>query len=191
MLTTYIAVQANYANYQFGHLVIHRDGRLFSTEKTGIQKAINILIEKGILPANVSVTLVEIPKHSIVPFRLFEPLADYDVLNTLDDNGKTFNPQIGSWAKINDKEAFLCTTGREYVHDGTSNPLFVKIESGNMPMEEILEDIFFLSCLPYTRPEDCSRFPLTIKITDRRINNLGSDFDSEALEILKSENIKI
>jgi len=191
MLTTCIPVQATYANYQLGKIVVHRDGRLFSTEKAGIQKAISILIEKGILPGNVMVTLVEIPKQAIVPFRLFEPIADYDVVNTTDDNGKTYNPEIGSWAKINEMEAFLCTTGREYVHDGTSNPLFVKIDSGAIPMEEILEDIFFLSCLPYTRPEDCSRFPLTIKITDRRINNLGSDFDSETLEILKSENIKI
>jgi hypothetical protein len=191
MLTNFIKVQANYADYKFNRIVIHRDGRLFNTEKMGIQKAIEILIQKGVIPENADVTIVEIPKHAVIPYRMFEATGNYDVLAVADDNGHTLNPEIGSWEKLNDREAFLCTTGREFTRDGTSNPLFVKIESGPMPVEEILEDIFFLSCLPYTRPEDCSRFPLTIKITDRRINNMGSGFDFEALEILKSENLKL
>ncbi len=191
MFVNNISIQANYAGYPIKRIIIHRDGRIFSTEKSGIIKAIEILREKGVLPDEVQVSIVEIPKHSIVPFRIFEPLKQYDILNTASDNGNTLNPEIGSWLKVNDREAFLCTTGREFSHDGTTNPLFVKIESGSITIEEILEDLFFLSCLPYTRPEDCSRSPLTIKITDRRINNLGSDYDSEALEILKSENIKL
>lgn len=166
-------------------IVIHRDGRLFSVERNGIFKAIQLLIDKGVLPSDVSLNIVEIPKHSILQLRLFEILWEYEVLKTENDNGAVLNPEIGSWVKINNREAFLCTTGREFRHSGSSNPLYIKYSFGEMSIENILEDIYFLSCLAYTKPDDCSRYPLTIKITDRRINILGSDFDMEALDVLK------
>lgn len=190
MLVKYVSLMASYG-YTFETIVIHRDGKIYNTERVGIQKALEILIEKGKVPATASVTIVEIPKHAIMPFRLFESLERFDVLNTKDDNGKVLNPEIGSWVKKTPLEAFVCTTGKEFARGGTSNPLYVKIAAGSLPIEHVAEDLYFLSCLPYNRPEDCSRYPLTIKVTDRRINYLGSDYDSEALEILKTENIKL
>lgn len=187
MLVKFITVQAKYASYLFKYLVIHRDGRLFRPEKEGILEAVRILVEKGTLPQDVSVSFVEIPKHSITPFRIFDVVRDYDIFTQSQDNGLALNPEAGSWVPINEREAFLCTTGREYNHQGSSKPLYVKTEPQGLTMENILEDIYFLSCLAYTKPDDCSRYPLTIKITDRRINTLGSEFDFEALDILKSE----
>lgn len=186
MLVKYITIQASNSIGLLKKIVIHRDGRLFSVENNGIFKAIQLLIEKGVLPTDVSVNIVEIPKHSILRLRLFEVINDYDVLKTEYDNDCVLNPEIGSWVKVNDKEAFLCTTGREFNHSGSSNPLYIKYSFGDMNIEQILEDIYFLSCLAYTKPDDCSRYPLTIKITDRRINIIGSDFNSEALDILKT-----
>ncbi|MFD2146220.1 hypothetical protein [Mucilaginibacter antarcticus] len=132
---------------------------------------------------------MEIPKHAISPFRLFEVKKEYDMRQERIDNGCVLNPEIGSYVKINPKEAFLCTTGREFNHGGSSNPLYIKYSSGSMSMDAILQDIYFLSCLAYTKPDDCSRYPITIKITDRRINTLGSPYDEEYLDILKSVNI--
>jgi hypothetical protein len=190
MLTRFIALQSEYVNYSLKKIVIHRDGRLFNTEKVGILEAIKILVDKNILPNDVSINIIEIPKQSIIPFRIYETLKEFDVFTENTDNGNVLNPEIGTWIKINNKEAFICTTGREFTHDGTSNPLYVKYESGQMKIEELLEDIYYLSCLAYSKPDDCSRFPLTIKITDSRINILGSDYDFERLEILKSINEK-
>jgi len=115
-------------------------------------------------------------------------LKDYDVLSETFDDGSVLNPEIGSWMRLNNNEAFLCTTGREYEKNGSSNPLYIKYLSGSMRLEEILEDLYFLSCLPYTKPDDCSRYPLTIKITDRRINILGGSYDLDSLDILKAIN---
>lgn len=187
MLVKFITVQVKHASYPFKHLVIHRDGRLFRQEKEGILEAIRILVEKGTLPHEATVNFVEIPKHSIAPFRIFDVSGEYDIFKQSQDNEFVLNPEAGSWVPINDREAFLCTTGREYNHQGSSKPLYVKMEPQGLTMVEILEDIYFLSCLAYTKPDDCSRYPLTIKITDRRINTLGSEFDFEALDILKSE----
>jgi hypothetical protein len=121
-----------------------------------------------------------------VPFRLFDVTEKFDIRAHRTDNGKVLNPEIGSYVMINKREAFLCTTGREFRHQGTSIPLYIKYNSGEMNFEKLLEDLYHLSCLAYTKPDDCSRFPVTIKITDRRINTLGSDFDLESLDILKS-----
>lgn len=191
MLVKYITLQSTNANYPFKQIVIHRDGRLFRSEKEGIQKAIASLEEKGVLLKGTSINIVEIPKHSLVPFRVFDIVREYDVYRQEQDNGYTLNPEIGSWVKMNEKEAFLCTTGREFNHKGSSIPLYIKYESGSLKIEDVLEDIFFLSCLAYTKPDDCSRYPLTIKITDRRINTLGSNFDLESLDILKSEHFNM
>lgn len=189
MLVKHIALLCSYSNSQVENIVIHRDGRLFASEREGILKAMDILKEKDILPQNASINFVEIPKHAISPFRLFEVKREYDMRQERTDNGCVLNPEIGSYVKINPKEAFLCTTGREFNHGGSSNPLYIKYSSGSMSMDSILQDIYFLSCLAYTKPDDCSRYPVTIKITDRRINTLGSPYDEEYLDILKSVNI--
>lgn len=176
-------------NYSIRKIVIHRDGRLFRSEKEGILKAVEMLKKLTLIPSDATVSIVEIPKHSITPFRLFEVLRNYDIYKESRDNGKVLNPEIGSYTILNNKEAFLCTTGREFRHGGSSNPLYIKYESGGMKLEDILEDIYFLSCLAYTKPDDCSRFPLTIKITDRKINNQGSTFDTDSFNMLKSETL--
>lgn len=191
MLVPNITLQAKYMDSQIETIVFHRDGRLYKTERDGILKAIEILKEKGIVSSKLKTSIIEIPKSSIVPFRLFEISSEYDIINTKEDNNQTLNPQIGSWVNLNGKEAFLCTTGREFRHDGTSNPLYIKHVLGDVNFERIVEDVYYLSCLAYTKPDDCSRFPLTIKITDRRINTLGSEYDSETLEVLKAANINV
>lgn len=189
MLVPLITVQKNNADYPIKNIVIHRDGRLFKQEKQGIMQAISMLKDKGVLPQDTCVNITEIPKYSIIPFRLFQIMEEYQVLSEKVDKGHVLNPEIGSWTSFGNKDAFICTTGREFSHSGSSKPLYVKFESGSMSFEHILEDIYFLSCLAFTKPDDCSRYPLTIKITDRRINTLGSNFDFESLDILKSENL--
>ncbi|SFE53050.1 argonaute/piwi family protein [Spirosoma endophyticum] len=186
MLVQYITHLKKHLDYPIEQLVFHRDGRLFQPEKDGIMQAIEILKEKKVISANCSVNIVEIPKHSIVPFRLFEVTKKFDINTVRDDNGDVLNPQIGSYVMINKREAFLCTTGREFRHQGTSIPLYIKYNSGEMDFEKVLQDLYFLSCLAYTKPDDCSRFPITIKITDRRINTLGEEFDLDSLDILRS-----
>lgn len=186
MLTKYITIQARHADFLLRRIVLHRDGRLFRPEKEGALEAMQILIQRGILPVDASLSFVEIPKHAVSSFRMFDVYKDYDVIEQSDDNGWVANPEAGSWIASNSREAFLCTTGREYRHQGSSRPLYIKTEPNGLSMEQILEDIYSLSCLAYTKPDDCSRYPLTIKITDRRINTLGSEFNFEALDILKS-----
>jgi hypothetical protein len=42
-----------------------------------------------------------------------------------------------------------------------------------------MEDLFFLSILAWTRPEDCSRDPITMKLNDRWLGEDGTNIDKE------------
>lgn len=188
MLVNNIVLLKRHLDYPIERIVIHRDGRLFQTEKEGIWQAITALKDKGVLSSLCSINILEIPKYSIIPFRLFDVLEKFDLRTERKDNGKVLNPEIGSYVVLNDQDAYLCTTGREFKHQGTSIPLYIKYHSGQMQFESLIEDLFYLSSLAYTKPDDCSRFPITIKITDRRINTLGSEFDLESLDVLRTIN---
>lgn len=158
------------------NIVIHRDGRVFSTEIAGAISAIEELKEQGKLQNDANLTILEIPKSSPAPLRLFD-------VSIIDNQRQVNNPQIGSYHIVDDKNAYLCTTGRAFPRAGTVNPLHVKKAYGNLDIETCLEDIFYLSSLTWTRPEDCSRYPITMKLNDRYLSEDATDYDQEGFEI--------
>ena len=93
------------------------------------------------------------------------------------------NPQIGNYCIIDKSEGYLCSTGRAFPHGGTVQPLHVRHIEGPMLILQCLEDVFYLTCLTWTRPEDCSRFPITVKLNDRFLSEEATDFDENALDI--------
>jgi hypothetical protein len=81
---------------------------------------------------------------------------------------------------VSGSEAFLCNTGFPFQHRGTTKPLHVIKSAGDMAMENIIEDIFFLSNLTWTKVDDCSRDPLSIKMTDIRLRETAGKYDEDA-----------
>lgn len=77
--------------------------------------------------------------------------------------------------------------GREFNHPGTTRPLYVKHIEGSIPFKQILEDIYAQTCLAFTRPEDCSRLPFTLKLTDIRLTEHAGDYDEDALAFSEEE----
>lgn len=156
-------------------LVVHRDGRLFPDEIKGFMNALEILKRETIATPDATITLVEIPKTAPAPVRLFD-------VTRLNGREQVINPQVGSPWMMSDTEAYLLTTGRAFKHPGTCNPLHVRLIKGGMPFESVLEDVYALSCLAWTRPEDCSRVPVTIKLADIRLRENAGGYDEDALE---------
>jgi hypothetical protein len=91
------------------------------------------------------------------------------------------NPQVGFYAIINGNEGFLCSTGRAFPRRGTVQPLHIRCIREGIPLIQALEDVYALTTLAWTRPEDCSRYPITIKLTDRWLGEEASEFDEDAL----------
>jgi hypothetical protein len=76
----------------------------------------------------------------------------------------------------------LCATGRAFPRKGTVTPLHVKLVEGVMPIEHCLEDVYALTALAWTRPEDCTRYPITIKLNDLYLGEEAGKFDEHALK---------
>jgi hypothetical protein len=165
------------ASMNIKNIVIHRQGRLFEPEKEGILEALNSLAKEKLLPEDYQCTFLDIRSTSRVPFRFFNITSTPGGQEEL-----VRNPMIGICYAPSDNEAFICTTGFPFGHKGTTRPLHVVKTDGNMPLKLVLEDIFYLSNLTWTKVDDCSRYPLSIKMGDIRLREWAGQYDRDALE---------
>lgn len=168
------------------NIVVHRDGRLFiDTELEGLLQGMKQLKDEMYLAPDAEIHVLEIPKSSLYSVRIFGLTWDNEKKKTIIEN-----PPVGLSYYFNE-EAFLCSTGKEFSqHSGTSNPLNVKFTYGNMNKQELLSDLFKLTTLAFTKPDDCSRVPITIKMNDIKLSDAASEYDEDAyrqMEILKTE----
>ena len=163
-------------------IVVHRDGRLWESEREGLLRAIDRLRSEGVIASDATVTVLEISKTSPVSLRLF------DVDEAVAANPNVLNPQVGGYLRGHDNDAYLCTTGRAFPRPGTVNPLHVRFVEGPLPLVRCLEDIYSLTTLAWTRPEDCTRDPITIKLNDRRLGEDAGDYDTDALSFAEGGN---
>jgi len=157
-------------------ILLQRDGRIFESEINGAHAAIDLLKKEGVLPQDATLTIIEISKSAPVRLRLFD-------VSLRGSRAWVDNPQVGNYCIINDTEGFLCSTGRAFTHKGTVRPLHVRHIEGPLSIQQCLEDVFYLTCLTWTRPEDCSRNPVTVKLNDRFLSEEATDFDEDALDI--------
>ncbi len=56
-----------------------------------------------------------------------------------------------------------------------------------MSMLQCLEDIYSLTTLAWTRPEDCTRYPITTKLNDIFLSAEGTAYDQDKLEFGNDE----
>jgi argonaute-like protein implicated in RNA metabolism and viral defense len=157
-------------------LVLQRDGRVYDTEIKGTNEAIELLKAEHTIAADATITVLEIAKSSRTRFRLFD---------TSQKNDRIWvdNPQIGTYSIMNQNEGYLCATGRAFRRNGTVKPLYIRRIAGPLSLEECLEDVFYLTTLAWTRPNDCSRYPITTKLNDRFLGEEATDYDTNALDI--------
>jgi argonaute-like protein implicated in RNA metabolism and viral defense len=162
------------------HIVLHRDGRVWDSEREGARQALEALLDRGVVEADATMTILEIAKSSLVPVRFFEV--------TNGDRGRTWieNPQVGTYHILDGRDGYLCATGRAFPRHGTVQPLHVRYIEGGLPFEACLEDLYYLTALAWTRPEDCTRYPITLKLTDRRLGEDATEYDADALEFEES-----
>jgi hypothetical protein len=162
-------------------ITIHRDGILYEGERRGIREALDKLANEGLIREDHSCNFVEIKKSSRVPVRLFDTVTPQGSMQEL-----TQNPRFGTYLILHNV-AFLCTTGRPFKYHGTTKPLQVRKVEGSMDIKLIIEDIFALANLTWTKPNYCSRLPITIKMTDIRLREFGAEYDEEKLKFLEEE----
>ena len=162
-------------------IVIHRDGRCWQSEIDGAGAAISSLKREGVVASDGTLTILEIAKSAPVRLRLFDFRRGHRGQTDLG------NPEVGTYAVINGMEGFLCCTGRAFPRRGSVQPLHVRCVTEGLPFREALEDVYALTTLAWTRPEDCSRYPITLKLTDRWLGEEASEFDEDSLRYIEEE----
>jgi hypothetical protein len=169
-------VRAEFADQgrSLGSIVIHRDGRAFPEECDGAAQAIEALRAEGVLRPDATLTIVEISKTERSMLRFF------DVKDESGRQARIDNPQVGQYY-ITGRDAYLATTGLPFARPGTSKPLHIRYVVGGLRFKDCLEDIYRLSVLAWGRPDDCSRLPITIKMTDRALGEEATEYDEDAL----------
>ncbi len=163
-------------------IVIHRQGRLFPQEREGVLQAVKMLADQKAIDSDCKCTFVEIRTTSRIPLRLFK-------VKPLPDAQKEWveNPMIGTYVQdIFKDDAFICTTGPPYEHKGTTVPLHI-IKDGPLSINSILQDVFYLSNLTWTKIDDCSRHPLSVKMTDIRLREFAGEYDAGSLKFGEEE----
>lgn len=158
-------------------IVIQRQGTLFPSEKIGVLNSLDKLAQRKIISNDYECTFVEIKKTARIPFRMFKIESD-----TSSQNEMIYNPNYGSYYLLSDNDAFICTTGFPFKHNGTTVPLHVIKNEGPMLFNDVIEDIFYLSNLTWTKIDDCSRDPLTIKMADIRLREIAGEYSEDSLE---------
>lgn len=158
------------------NIVIHRQGTLFPSERKGVSEALKILAKQRAIEEGFTCTFVEVRTTSRMPYRLFRienrPGRQEEYIT---------NPYIGTYRKVSENEAFICTTGQPYLHQGTTKPLHI-LKQGHMTIEDAIEDVFYLSNLTWTKIDDCSRLPISVKFTDIRLREIAGAYDADALK---------
>ncbi len=157
-------------------ILLQRDGRIYDTELKGAHEAIDLLKKEGVISSDSTLTIIEMPKSAPVRFRLFD-------VSFRGNREWVENPQLGNYCIINANEGYICSTGRAFPHKGTVQPLHIRLVEGVLTIAQCLEDVFYLSCLTWSRPEDSSRYPVTCKLNDRFLSEEATDYDDDALDI--------
>jgi len=162
-------------------ITIHRDGILYPAEIKGIKGAVDRLVEDGLIEKDYNCNFIEIKKTSRIPVRFFETMTPQGYMQEM-----TENPKIGTYM-VFQNNAFLCTTGRPFKYHGTTKPIQVTKLEGNMGIKLILQDVFALANLTWTKPDYCSRLPVSIKMTDIRLKEVAGEYNEYKLKFLEEE----
>lgn len=150
-------------------IVLRRDGRLFESEWLGFKDAIQRLIDEELLPKDVCLGAVEIPKHHSYGVRLVETSP----------NGFR-NPPVGCWEYLSGTEGIVCTTGWPFNIPGTVEPLFVRVARGDLDIAFVLEDTFDMSQLCWPMPRGCMRLPIDLKLCDEHLRAFAASANEDS-----------
>jgi hypothetical protein len=171
-----IAEEARSASEPIRTIVVHRDGIVFDEEAAGARQAVRELKDRGVIAADADLTILAIAKSSPVSFRLFE------IIQVGGGQERVINPEVGYYYVLSEHEGYVCCTGRSFPRSGSVIPLHVAKVDGTMSIEDCLEDVYYLSALAWTRPEDCTRYPVTIKLNDRFLAEEAGEYNQDLLE---------
>lgn len=150
-------------NANFERALFIRDGQLLGdkdqkwNERDALQALYRELIGRNWITSNAVWTAVEVMKDA-EEWRLFRGGVQTD------------NPFAGRYVLPYDDEnvVLVCTTGAQYLTQGTSNPLKLRIIElqGQADYQQVIQDIVWGADLCFTKPDVGMRLPWVLQVAD-------------------------
>lgn len=134
------------------------------------------LVDEGLLPREIVVGAVEVPKH-----------RSYGVRVALETESGLENPTLGAWEVFSKTEGIVCTTGWPFNIPGTVEPLVVLLARGSLDLAKILEDTFRMAQLCWPTPTGCMRLPVDLKLCDEHLRAFAGRADEDKALFGESE----
>ncbi|MGF2035397.1 MAG: Piwi domain-containing protein [Nostoc sp. CmiVER01] len=177
-------------HHQINSIIIHRDGRWWSSESSALQETVARLKKEDILPKDFRCAVVEIRK-SHLPVRLF---------TVVEGNSREYlqNALFGTYLILDSQRIILTTTGRPGAWDDSSrgktanNLLLEVVETiGEFNTQDIAEDTYYLTHLNWNAPNIEIGLPVTIRWTDQALRETFrpqvEEEDNEELQEIESD----
>jgi hypothetical protein len=149
-------------------IVVFRDGKLCTPDRLGLDDVAAKLKHDNVVPRDFEFSVVEVHKNSAYQPRIF-----------WEQQGKTFNPDMGSYREINTTEAILCTTGNPLLTQGTAEPVHLVVVAGRITILEAIEDFYAFSHLGFTSPRACHRLAFPLALADQILRERRPDRPEE------------
>ncbi|MFN8291426.1 MAG: hypothetical protein U0U70_14310 [Chitinophagaceae bacterium] len=150
-------------------IVILRDGVSYGEEEKALYNALQRLDEMELLnKSEIKTGVMDVAKSSIIPARAASFVGNSNSLE---------NPDSGTHFYMNKKGAFIFNTGAPFKVPGSSNPIHVSYNCGNVDFEETLEDIFVLTQVAFSSPDRPTSLPLPLKLIDTLIRDVAHEYD--------------
>jgi hypothetical protein len=178
-------------HHQIKSIIIHRDGRWWSSESSALQETVARLKKDNILPEDFCCAVVEIRK-SHLPIRLFTVVEENcreSLQNTL----------FGTYLILDSQRIILTTTGRPGAWDSsrgkTANNLLLEVVEtiGEFNIQDIAEDAYYLTHLNWNAPNIEIALPVTIRWTDQALRETFrpqiEEEDEEELPEIESDDL--
>jgi hypothetical protein len=143
-----------------GSLLVLRDGRLYEPELLALKGDIKgLLISKRFLSEQATLAVVEIRKKSLKGLRLWERVNATQVELSIENTAFRFESD----------SALLATTGAPSLHQGTPEPMTIKLVYGHSNLGEIVQVIVSLAQLNWSSPTVAQRLPQPLERTDEAL----------------------
>jgi len=150
-------------------IIILRDGVSYGEEEKALSNALQRLEKMNLLiKAEVKTGVMDVAKSSIIPARAASFVGNSNSLE---------NPESGTHFYMNKKDAFIFNTGAPFKVPGSSNPIHVSFNCGNVDFEKVLEDIFALTQVAFSSPDRPTSLPLPLKLIDTLIRDVAHEYD--------------
>ena len=166
-------------------IVAVKDGKSYGELTKAIHLIIDALDDKLIDKDNLKWGVIDLHKKTATPLRMALPTKNsYERLE---------NPRTGAYKMyrhLEEPEGFLFNTGYPFKVRGSVKPVQFILRDGNVDLDQVIQDMYCQSMMPFSAPNLSNKLPACIKLIDSFLGHTGTAYDEREFREKKGEEKK-